>query len=653
MKAFPLLIALLKDDYLVATDLLGRYSHSYTYYGSSEGEFMDEEKIQELYDRMPRPATRGEIADRLLRPVVLDSQDRHRSDLDPNAVRQQALHWYSQHKNKTEGELARYYLEQDKGENRRAAIQALTQSNSPDDRQVIEKHFLESKNIAQEVDMVSLYVMRRGEDAREFVDKYLARIKANPALLQPATSDDLRVSNKVSKYQQQHVKQVLATLEQLVSSKSAEAMLEESLNSKQKWTEAAWSRNSTSLMRKLAKEEPQKRLGMLLNAAVKAQDMFLVQKFLELIIMLPHLQAYQANCISSIQAAAWAEAAPSSKLSFDMTAHAGAWRKLLADTRPMTESEDFTMSGRVTVGQFAGIVAERLFASGGADRLEEYTQQQQLGDKVYAIYHARAEARLAGKPESALPPFPSKKNVSTERRKAIQAELTAVSGELLRQRVATLTSDECLVLYEIAATEAQLNAKLAAFANVVSHVQVTLDAPVLKRQAEAFKGKPLDRKMVETLVEAAKTLLKSGKPVQISVARDACLEGIKIRVEKPGAMARMFGQSGMTSLNKAVLVAYLHTSKPDQSCTGYATWLVDLPAKPATPVKKSNESDDTDKLEQSAIDAFGERDGAFWKSLETVCTPKFNACEAVAILLMGMVPDPGKTDDDVSPVGFP
>ncbi len=659
-KAFPLLIALLKDDYLVAADLRGNFPYAGSFFSSRGEEVVDEEKIQEFYDAMSRPATRGEIARELLKPVVLDSRDRYRSEVDTDTIRQQALDWYGRYKDKTDGELARHFLEQGSPGNRHAAIEALAQSSKPEDQQAVEKHFLESKDVVQEVSMVSLYVMQRGEAARGFVDKYLARIKANPDLLQPVTSANHRMSDNTKKIMQQQAQRALAALEQLVSSKSAEAIIEESLNAKQKWTEAAWARNNTTLARKLAEVEPQKRLGMLLNAAVKAQDIFLVQKYLELVTMSPYIQAYQARYTSGVSRAKMEEIMRSSKPNFSMAAHAEAWRKLLADTRSITDFGGMTMGEPMTVGQYAGIAAEQLFAPGAEDRQEENEEAQQFGSKAYEVYRTRAEARLAGKPESALPKFPSGKNVSAERRKTIQTELTTASGESLRQRVAALTSDEYLALHEILAADAQLNTKLAALANVISDVQVALDAPGLKQQAEALKGKPLDRKMVETLVETSKALLKEGKPIQILVSRAGSLGGIKIRAEKPGSMANVFGQApGMSGLNKALLVAYLHTSGSDHAINGYGTWLVDLPANLVSAAKKSNKSDDgdkldkLDKLDQSGIEAFAAQETTLWKSLETVCAPKFNACESLTIMLIGSIPSANPNDEDAVPYGPP
>jgi hypothetical protein len=632
LESIPLLIALLDDPYLVAG---GYQSTDYFGNGSGKPTGMEKEDAEELYQRLPRPSTRGEIAAALLDLIVWNGRTPPSDDTRTRRAR--SLAWYEEHKGQNRSELLHSCLEQGEPYLHRIALEILLESEREEDWRMAETSLLEFKDVCWEKTLVVNHVLWRGAQVREFVEKYAKRILSDPKLFGGYGREP---DEKEMRAIKQEVDRFVAELENLISSKTTEDLLARMLASKGKWTHARWSNESATLVRKLSREEPDHALQLLLAAIPKTEDPTLAGYLLYTAAMLPDLMSFtnresvSKDVMETLSPGDMVDYDPLPPVQFDLAKSAALWRKLLADQRRLSGDSDDTFDKGRTVSGDAAEKFEALF-----NKLTPFTKEWQVAhtlapDRMEELTCRRVEARLAGVPESRLPSYPSTNHVSSELRARLREQIGATDGSTLRKSLDALTLDECLVLRELADADEAVNRKLIPLANEVREVRVTIDESSVRQACERLRGKSFDRQAVETLFAQCLASVKAGRGVLFSARRRGFCRGTRIGVNSyTRAEVRTRGEPADS--RKGMISGLILTSVGWGYQSSQAFWPVqEAPASMANQNKKGDSV-----LVHNAGPRFDEENSkSFCVAVERMNAPNLNACEEVVIRLVGPPP---------------
>ncbi|MFW6151344.1 MAG: hypothetical protein ACOC6C_00035, partial [Verrucomicrobiota bacterium] len=381
IKSIPLLLAMLKDDYLTQLDLssLG-LRHSYHSYSSDAGQ-LTEEQILNMYNNMNRPAARSDIAFLLLKPLRIGAEQYSSGNMTKNELHSDMEAWYEENKDKSRIELARLYLKDGNRQQKQLAIGFVLAKGKEEDMAGVEKYLLDVERPMMNTHMVRQYVMVRGKKAAAFVDKYEAALKKSMA------SDENNQMYKSDDTKKQ-VEQTIEQLRKLVSAKPADELLASLLSG-----DSTMSDVSVQLRQKLGQKEGDEALGLTLDAALKAGDGELKSELLSLASQVPHLKMSSGGL--------GMYGPRPKKTEMEIEKHSEQWKKLLNDQSKVPGS-GWQVSR--TVAESAAQAVEGLY---GENYQRRYSVMHALGEEVYAILVARGKARLEGKSGDELPQFPS------------------------------------------------------------------------------------------------------------------------------------------------------------------------------------------------------------------------------------------------------
>lgn len=177
MDALPALAAVTDDPTLTPfRNRGGSSSGGVTYYGGSGGE-SDARKAARLYQSMDRPLSRGEVAMRLLVPV-LPGFDTDASQADPLNVRDTAMELWKTRRDSAPLELARFFLREGTESQRQQVATRLANSDDPEARSTFEHTMLEEADPVATAGLAAEYIRRHRHEAREFFDRYAERLRA-------------------------------------------------------------------------------------------------------------------------------------------------------------------------------------------------------------------------------------------------------------------------------------------------------------------------------------------------------------------------------------------------------------------------------------------------------------------------------------------
>ncbi len=608
MKSVPLLLALLKDNCLSRTgwqqlegsSFYGMTSYSravYRYRGEDEDE-LTEEKVKQLYDSLARPASRGEIARHLLRAVLLgrESDRFNRAPEDVDELRENCREWYEGHKDKSMAELARLYLEEGNSEQQSAGLQCLLRVGKDPDMEFVEKYFLGAENVNQHLYEIQQYLQARGEKAKPFADKYRARLKKQIA----GSKSAMFRSDERSKAS---LKRALASLENILSPKPLAGTIEAILSGKKK-LESSYE----LLQQGLAREKRDKALSLILDSALKAKELKLRTELLSLVTWVPRVQRGGRFVPGQMPSPEKSEEA-----ALKIKTHAAQWKQLLADKRLI---EHPYSSGKMSLGDSAAFSIETVYGEQG--RSFAYRTYSSLGKRMLGLMRSRAEARLAGKADKELPPFPSADKVSAEQRKKLVAKLMAAAEKDLPALAAKLKMAEHLALAEEAKDNPKLNAKALPAAHRISQVSGQTKSPETLKKFTKMGGKLLTKKMVEELLAFCQGAAKAGRIALCTISRQSCLDGIEINLKefapedkefKTQLKSRRSGRWGYSSTQerKAMVSGTVNA----ESLHASASWPVETPPakaaqKPAKiPVITATDQakEDDDEVEEDEVEA--------------------------------------------------
>ncbi|MBA4388763.1 MAG: hypothetical protein C0404_12330 [Verrucomicrobia bacterium] len=638
MKSVPLLLAMLKDDYLTNLDrgdIDGRsYHYSQGYYSEGRGA-QTEEMAKMIYQSMDRPVSRAEIAESLLNPLPLREKSEGRSRRGDSEDSQGDLaeygrQWYDENKNKTPIELARLYI--DKGDQQQqSSAQAYLQKNGMEaDFELIEKKYLDSTD-PNNMYNVRQYVAQRGEKAKAFIEKLEAKF-AEPA----AKKDDSDLFADKGDGAGSRMKVEIEALKELISTSSLESVLEEIVSGK-----STTDRRSSEIYRKIPKEKPGKALSLLLDAALKVGEASVASDLVGLTRGIRTRPAWREP-FEIVDASMEQSGAGGVKEDegLKVATHAEKWGKLLADTRKAGTGMQGMNS---TVGDSAATAIITLYGKRDQGRIYDYygrSRSVYLGRRTMVQNRTYAKALLEDKPDAQPQETPAWKDITADIQKAAAAKIMNTPEPALQQTVAGLSNEELMGILKKSMKDKVLNAKLASVANRIESVEVDESLAAEMKDLAAAKGQKVSRPIVEKAFNACRKLVVADKVITCTFIRQGALDGVDMRI----AEIRKDGKEYMGLVKGGTLrksdAAEIQAAIADGGTHASALWFLGArspAAAPDTPAGTPAErlADETAAGVEADIAKrlVGEQD-AFWKAVDKFSSGEENVIRSGAISIL-------------------
>jgi len=662
--AIPLLAALADDGWLLpfGRDFLQRWGGYSESWGSDEDA---DQKARQTYDRLDRPVSRGDIALKLLRQIVLAGDNSYEiARKSPDEIRALALDFHKAHGTESRIGLARLYFAEGSSEQRQSAAEVLLQSTDTNDLALVETQLADAAKVGEHAALLRQYVNVRGAAARPLIQALAVDLgvetnapAAKPAVKPAANAEETAGEDHGrGQYERREIKGLLA----LVSDQSLESLLADV---------AAGKAQSTAtrglIAQRLGQGDREAALTTVLEAATKATNAA------SRAMLIGYTRAVRSSggnvYFHSMQ---MARAAASAKpWQPALARHQARWAGLLADDRHVEVG-----TSSATVADTAAKAIEELYAapsaraepevveppveetaepaevdaandeedeaqvafhSGGSDYMMAYYQREQspamlagmLGARGRAFVLARAKARVGGAAETALPAYPKADTVKPPRRKELTAQLTAATkmeaAGAVDKVLNALSLDERLWLAQSLDHNTNLNARLVPLSLRIVDVTGPEGDAAATALTIAWKGKTLERKTAQALVDYVQTRLKAGESRFVSVERQPSFDGVSIRIQsaadagKGGSadMLRYFARSAK-GLTPAVVGAIEGSS---------AVWPLTAESAPdATPVAATGASEVDTLLAEALADVKADaarsavhQQERFWKTIDT------------------------------------
>ena len=580
MKAVPLLLALAKDEYLLPAESSGAsFSHSDYggWRGSSSGN--SEEAVEQMYQQLSRPVTRGEVARALLQQVLPRREDSSREELDPDTLVEEVQRWYQDTGKQTPEELTTWYLEHGDQAQQQIAVAALVKTGATNNFARVEAFMLEhADELLRDGSSAGEYVRQRGRAALPFLQK-LEAAALTPKKKKVAEEEEDGVIQRDDR-EEKAQREVLGAWRKLAEAPPAEEILREVAQHPE-----SWAKYENVLGQQLRGPAAGKALDLLLETTIGMKDLKVRRDLLDLVwhplYTLGRSDEKEEEPDEDAPPAA-ADPALTAAMAAFLTKHASAWQTLLADERPLP-----TAPGDADdVATFADVAAqwiERLF---GREPGAENAPPGLWDAMGQALIKARARARLAHQP---LPGWPKAERVTPARRAEIAARLQAAGVAELAAVVQGLTDDEKLALSEETAQRAELQKVLRPLAFSVQRVQVNGSTGELARAVLPWAGRPLTKSDVDKLIEVSRGLAAAGQSAHLKLWRGQGLTGFRVAVTEYDRTMPEYRQmfdwmiEELDHEQPARVAANLYAG---ERC-GAFEWMVAVPAKAgvAAPVK--------------------------------------------------------------------
>lgn len=416
MAAVPVLAALVADPFFthVPNSSSGR-----SYFTSRES---DEERILRSYQSMARPATRGEIAMRMLALTLPDPED-DLNEADAETIRNLAMDFWKAHRNATREELAAVFLKDGSSQQATTAAEVLAASTNPEAHKIFETHVLAADPAIGLYRSVQTYLKARKLTGKSFLEQYAKLVRQQNT----DAGDDQQNEHYWMIKEEGGVEKILKQLQALVVGDSPRKRVMRIVGEDQK-TAATSIR---SLMESMSDVDPKEQLMALLAGANATKNEAVRAHFLGGIFQIEwHADKDGDEESEKVKRPARQLTEPEADL----------WRKLMEDTRPLdASSRAYSMANQLeTVATLACAALESSVT--GAEEFHQLMEAMPVIARPPAeIITERAKARLEGKP---VIPLPDAGKVSKERLAAIIAEAGKKTAAELHEHLLTLNPDE-------------------------------------------------------------------------------------------------------------------------------------------------------------------------------------------------------------------
>lgn len=646
-NAIPVLLALLDDSTtftrLQTTAALPSTNTAATADATDDAESMQEMMRAEM-ERMRgsggmpgggagllRPALRSEIAKQLLQALVGGDQNANmyssshgrRNQPQEKTLAERVRLWQEKNAGLTNEELAFACLAGKDYNQRSQAMQYLAASPSTSVWLRLEKQILGSANLDQDQWLVQTYVMRRGKDAKAFVDAFEARIvsgalptnavkvatvdgSGEEELFKAASDHDPRSD----KYRIQQQKRMLKELRRIVDAKPLDVLVDEIATGKIS-PEAG-----REIMGRSFYETPYaKRMEIALRGAAKAQAPDVRINLLHLTLRPDNsaMVQYEASMAQRGGVPSDKPEPPSAK------ALAEVWRTLLADARPSTNRSPNIWHPPLTVRETAAMSMELVYGRPSDTELNARMLVDELGASGLQLLLQRAESRLSGA-ASVQPPLPDPASVPAGRLAELTNALPRAALSARATQVVGLDVHTRLALARAARTNTELAAALAPLAHRMRALLATNTPEKARAALQACDGKVLDATVLQGLVRQCDELAKQGQPVTFELLRRAGCDGVEVaaRVALPiDAIGRDSAAGvgiGVETLDSAPETLLLHPGASVQS-----PGAVDAAEDPLKrPTDAELIASEIARLQRGPMTA-AEAEASFWKRIATLC----------------------------------
>lgn len=533
-NSIPMLIALLKDEYMVPV-----CERSYEHQIDEENGGGNAEKALAA---IPSPIKRKSIAKNLLAPVVVISEmneDSNVMGMNDEDFAAMCNKWYEEIKNKTEDELALYYLKNGNSDQKHFAMTYMKDKDIDKNAPVIEEYFL---NIKKEELISNLrygsipeYVSKRKKAAKPFVEKLKAIFKGELAAAAKEKKKDKAVKKEVAAEDAEaaeeeedesaeenaemlkELKKSFETLDELTSGKSAKDIIDEIVSGKKNIKDDGVYTQLGSALSEMDKDEG---IGALFYGISKIKDdPALRNNFILLLVMVKDVKSESESSQESggAKSETFKEEKP-----FCIEKNAEGWKKLLADK---TKYKDYE------IRQLAAWFIEYIYGTDeNAKKVESLGHL--IGERISSIALKRAEERLAGKVEKDLTPYPEIKDLDDVVGKKLAEDLAkAIADKKAVEFINSLNNNDFAFLAKLVEKNPKLNPGLKNHANRVVFVESSVKGE--EKELDAFKNTVLDLKAVEKIRDYCKKLTAEKKMFNCSISRSAMFDGISIEISDP------------------------------------------------------------------------------------------------------------------------
>lgn len=412
IHALPVLAALAEDPTLTHILTSSRSdNHSFRSYGGSAPSAL------QLHAALHRPISRGELATRLLQNTLPDPSNDIPS-IPAADIAQFARDFWKLHKDKKDWELAIPFLNGDHNQ-RRQALQLLSESKSPEALAIFKKTALQSSNTS-DIGLVFEFIRANPEEDPQFIDDYkkvLLKLAASPPNRNEYYGEDYADSIKAN----------IKKIEALTSQQKPEDLINEILAGKPEEANAA----VETLLELFEGKPATDTVLLLLNAALKATDPAITSAFIQGTYSLEFEHESPTRPISEKERALW--------------------KKLLDDKRALPKNEEQEDDIIYTVANIAA-----------AGLCYTYSEQEYYAARQWApilkktleeILQARSNAIANGEP---LPAWPDADKVSEQRLTEIVKSIDQKTPTEILAVIDQLTPDETAAWFKWLATPGDL-----------------------------------------------------------------------------------------------------------------------------------------------------------------------------------------------------
>ena len=511
LEAIPLLLALSDDPRLTRMDTrAARLSPDY-----GIGLLFPGRTPEDQYAQLPRPATRGEVATRLLNTMLPESVSGPSWESTSRTnVKNAARSLYDRCADQGPAALLVEYL--DKRNSfalNEQAMQALRShaeagpvpqleqflSRPLKDCTAEDRFSFGAASLAEhKADYLARYAGWRGAEAQPLVERFAAGLDTYAAELKSPANRGWRNPKEESeelKRNQSKLRQLAGELRALPLAATPAEVLE-----------GLPASNAKFQLAKLETLPAPEAMGLILQAATKTED---AKKRLALATLL--------QTLSSSWTQGGERPAP--------TLFSEAWGILLADDRPAADNS-------VSIAFLA--VNEQLYAGPTNAALVQPCIRQH-GAAGLAFLRERVAARLAGTPEERLPLYPEQVTLQPADRDTLAEKLRNVnSREQASDLVNRLPLPLQAALPGLLKEDRALNSQLAPLAMTIVQIQADGD-PVLKDELSAWLGKPAERALSDRLSQVIAEKVAQTQRCDIVFFRRAHFGGCDISIQSENA----------------------------------------------------------------------------------------------------------------------
>ena len=625
IKSVPLLIALIKDDHLtdLEPDLVRYNTLTYDFYEEEDAEITEDIK-ERMFNSILRPVTRSDIAHTLLFQVLLPLEDpagyyNSYSQMDKDQLIEEITAWYEGNKDKSPEELVLTYFQKGDPRQRSAALRYLLSLKEERYNSIIEDKLLGIEDFQMSFEMALEYAQALGPQAEEFVEKYIKGLESKISeQSQYADAED-------SQYMQVLISTSIKSLRNLVKDEPLEKILEQLSSGESSLVEI-----STVLMSKLEKYETDKAMELLLKAALQTEDAKKRMEFLYLIGTVPHLKQNQKYAEDGLgKPVGFDPASPDPKpRDYDVTQHAGLWRKLLED-----DSVIPMMPQGLTIGFFAATTIEGLSSYGAEALLQE--RMMRMGKRGYEFIYGLAEARLNGTDPKDIQAWPSPNNVKEERLTEILRHIATDPEQEMMAYLGGLTTDELLALQDVLPGRKDLYPKLLPAANRITRVHTEFKGEESIESVSGIKGNLASREIIEKVFDICRSSVKKRKNIVCTILRDPLFSGVEvgiIEVENDQNTNMIFQ---MLPSDQIFIIGMMQGNGFSEN----AQWSLQIDSEEKSPdgIQENQASDDKLEDEDAYEDMYmKEAQDSFWEKSEQVFGAEFNPATTVMISFIGV-----------------